>query len=46
MEKQEPLSVEEEKLKSENATLRKRIRMLEAELLRLQAKLVSTWGEA
>jgi hypothetical protein len=38
--------VEEEKLKSENATLRKRIRMLEAELLRLQAKLVSTWGEA
>jgi chaperonin cofactor prefoldin len=38
--------VEEEKLRNENATLRKRIRMLEAELLRLQAKLVSTWGEA
>jgi chaperonin cofactor prefoldin len=46
MEKQEPSSPEVERLKNENATLRKRIRMLEAELLRLQAKLVSTWGEA
>lgn len=39
-------SAAEEKQKSEIATLKKRIQMLEAELKRLQAKLISTWGEA
>lgn len=39
-------SQEVEKLKSVNATLRKRIQMLEAEIERLRRKLESTWGEA
>lgn len=39
-------SAAEEKRKSEIATLQKRIQMLEAEIKRLQAKLISTWGEA
>jgi len=46
MEKPEPSSAEVERLKNENATLRKRIRTLEDELRRLQARVVSTWGEA
>ncbi len=39
-------SEEEERLRKENDTLRKRIRMLEAEMERLRRKLESTWGEA
>lgn len=39
-------SAAEEKQKSEIATLKKRILKLEAEVRRLQAKLISTWGEA
>ena len=39
-------SEEEERLRSVNATLRKRIQMLEAEMERLRRKLESTWGEA
>ena len=46
METQASSSPEVERLKNENDTLRKRIRMLEAELLRLQAKVVNVWGEA
>ena len=45
METQQPSSPEEERLKSENAILRKRIQMLEAEMQRLRLKLVSVWGE-
>ena len=39
-------SPEEERLKNENDTLRKRIRMLEAELQSLRQRLASVWGEA
>lgn len=39
-------SAVEEKQKSEIATLKKRILKLEAEVRRLQAKLINTWGEA
>lgn len=45
MEKQDSSSPEAERLKNENATLQKRIRMLEAELIRLRARLVNVWGE-
>lgn len=45
METQASSSPEVERLKNENATLRKRIRMLEEELRRLQAKVVNVWGE-
>lgn len=44
MEKPDYSSQEVEKLKSENATLRGRIQMLEAEIARLRDKLVSAWG--
>lgn len=37
---------EAERLKRENDMLRKRVRMLAAELDRLKAKLINTWGEA
>lgn len=41
------VSAEEvERLRKENATLRKRIQTLVAELDRLRKKLESTWGEA
>ena len=40
------LSPEEEKLKEENDTLRRRIQMLEAELQSLRQRLASVWGEA
>lgn len=43
---QAPSSQEAERLKSENDTLRKRIRMLVAENERLRKKLEMTWGEA
>jgi cell division protein FtsB len=46
METQVSSSEEEERLRSVNATLRKRIQMLEAEMERLRRKLESTWGEA
>ncbi len=46
METHHSSSEEEERLKNENDTLRKRIRMLEAEMERLRRKLESTWGEA
>ena len=46
METQVSSSEEEERLRSENDTLRKRIRMLVAEVERLTRKLESTWGEA
>ena len=45
MEKPDCSSQEEERLKKENDTLRRRIQMLEAEISRLRAKLISTWGE-
>jgi chaperonin cofactor prefoldin len=45
MDQPKPSLQEEERLKSENDTLRRRIRTLEAELQRLQQKLVSTWGD-
>lgn len=44
METAEYSSQEAERLKSENATLRGRIQMLEAEIARLRDKLVSAWG--
>ena len=46
METQVSSSEEEERLKNENDTLRKRIQMLVAEMERLRRKLESTWGEA
>ena len=46
MDQPKPSSQAEERLKKENDTLRRRIQMLEAELKRLQQRLVSTWGEA
>lgn len=46
METQVSSSEEEERLKNENDTLRKRIRILEAAMERLRRKLESTWGEA
>jgi len=46
METQVSSSEEEERLRSVIDTLRKRIRMLEAEMERLRRKLESTWGEA
>lgn len=36
----------EEKQKSEIATLKKRILKLEAEIRRLQAKVINAWGDA
>lgn len=39
-------STEEEKLKTENDTLRRKIALLEEEILRLQAKSISMWGDA
>jgi cell division protein FtsB len=44
METQDYSSQEVERLKSENATLRRRIQTLEAEIARLRDKLVSAWG--
>jgi hypothetical protein len=38
-------SAEAERLRSENATLRTRILILEAEVMRLQAKVINVWGE-
>ena len=38
-------SPEVERLKKENATLLSRIRTLEAEIVRLQAKIINVWGE-
>lgn len=46
METQVDSSAEVERLKSENDTLRKRVQMLEAELRRLQQKVLNVWGEA
>jgi cell division protein FtsB len=46
METQQPSSKEEERLKNEIATLRKRIQILVAEVDRLRRKMESTWGEA
>lgn len=43
---QAPSLSEAEKLKKENATYQKRIRMLEAEIERLRRKLEMTWGES
>ena len=37
-------SPEVERLKSENATLRRRIQTLEAEIATLQAKVINVWG--
>jgi hypothetical protein len=45
MDPQKPSSQEAERLRKENATLRRRIQMLEQELLRVRQKLLSTWGE-
>lgn len=44
METQDYSSQEVEKLKSENATLRGHIQMLEVIIANLRDKLVSTWG--
>lgn len=46
METQPPSSKEEERLKNEIATLRKRIQILVAEVDRLRRKMESTWGES
>ena len=46
METQQHLSEEVAKLKSENATLQRRIQTLLLELERMRRKLESTWGEA
>lgn len=46
MDQPKPSSPAEESLKRENDTLRRHIQMLQAELARLQQKLVSTWGDA
>ena len=45
METQDYSSQEVERLKSENAMLRRRILILEAEVTRLQAKVINVWGE-
>jgi len=45
METQDYSSQEVERLKNENATLRRRILILEAEVTRLQAKVINVWGE-
>ena len=44
METQDYSSQEVERLKSENATLRRRIQTLEAEVASLQAKVINAWG--
>lgn len=46
METRDCSQAEAERLKRENAMLRQRIAALEAEILRLQAKAISVWGEA
>ena len=46
METQASSCPEVERLKNENDTLRKRIRMLEEELSRLRAKVVNVWGDS
>ena len=46
MEKRPASSQEEERLRKENDTLRRRIQMLEAEMEVLRAKLLNIWGEA